>query len=74
MVTSTDDLKGLVGRARDAVAGLDPQTDSDLRPIAFERILEALHRDTTSAPSNAGNGRPATSARLIDDTFATEEQ
>ncbi len=74
MVTSTDDLKGLVDRARDAVAGLDPQTDSDLRPIAFARILEALLRDTASTPSNAGNGRPATSAQLIDDTFATEEQ
>ncbi len=74
MVTSTEDLRGLVDRARDAVAGLDPQTDSDLRPIAFERILEALLRDTASAPSNGGNGRPATSTQLIDDTFATEEQ
>ena len=79
MVTSTEDLRGLVDRARDAVAGLDPQTDSDLRPIAFERILEALLRDTasapsTSAPSNGGNGRPAASTQLIDDTFATEEQ
>ena len=74
MVASTDDLKGSVDRARDAVAGLDPQTDSDLRPIAFERIIEALPRDTTSAPSNAGNGGPATSTQLIDDTFATEER
>ena len=74
MVTSTDDLKGLVARARDAVAGLDPQTDSDLRPIAFARILEALLRDTASAPSDGGNGRPVTSTQLIDDTFATEEQ
>ena len=74
MVTSTEDLRGLVDRARDAVAGLDPQTDSDLRPIAFARILEALLRDTTSAPSNGGNGQPAASTQLLDDTFATEEQ
>ena len=74
MVTSTEDLRSLVDRARDAVAGLDPQTDSDLRPIAFARILEALLRDTTSAPSNGGNGQPAASTQLIDDTFATEEQ
>lgn len=73
MVTSDSRMKQVVDEAFAAIAGIPSEQDSDLRRIAFERVLDALLGDAVS------NGAKATStaavpATAIDDGFATESQ
>lgn len=82
MVTSDGRMKQVVDEAFAAIAGIPSEHDSELRRIAFERVLDALLGD---AAPNGVNGEaptaratalnaPETSSEVLDDSYATEEQ
>lgn len=73
MVTSDGRMKQVVDEAFAAIAGIPSEHDSELRRIAFERVLDALLGD---GESNGAAATPteAVPAAAIDDGFATESQ
>lgn len=73
MVTSNGRMKQVVDEAFAAIAGISSEHDSELRRIAFERVLDALLGDAASN-GESGATAPTGPAPAIDDGFATEDQ